>query len=260
MNDFGQSPLLLGRVSRDGGFIGVLGGAIALFAFAANPALAAAWVLTVANDITYSNGNRRRTAASSASDLSGGGVAIEDDADLTQALKAIIGAEFKEVQPKSSVLGSAKSSGDAGEDDAPGDGWDDTAWIPPAPDLSLLPIAEFRAKIAKGSLDPKRLTEDNYREHAARHVAAYYRHYSNHDNVEFAVWASFGITKGGNNWYAIAADFCAGVRAAHDSGFIPDDVRRDVKPRKMTSPMTGRHEGVTRASRDRDAQDDRINF
>ena len=242
MQDFGQTPIALGRFTDDGGIIAVVGGAAFLFGFAINPLLGAAVALTVSNDMAAAS-RQKRTARKQIEDdkreLYGLPDANDEDAiarelaNLTSSAKgersaAKTSAQEKftpvhsEVHPISAALKFTGDGANDSTDDEPVDGWTERPWTPPAPDLSLLPITVFKQKVEGGSINVERLEDEQIREYATGRCWQYLKRFKHHDNLEYLVWFVFGLHKGKAQWYQLAADFCDCCRehwlsARHDS-------------------------------------------
>ncbi|NJM58890.1 MAG: hypothetical protein HC857_17845 [Synechococcales cyanobacterium RU_4_20] len=225
MNDFGKGAIALGRLTDDGGFIGVAGGAAFLFGFAFNPLLGAAIALTTANDIANAAREKREARLLQRE----GERELYELPDLPEGEDAIAprlnpaaGEKFRKVQLENGSKSSAKSSAQTPDPDD----WIDEAWMPPPPDLSLLPIKEFKEEVEAGVYRASDLHLVATRSGATGKVFEYLKKFSSSENIEYLVWFVFGLNKGGNAWYALASDFCRQCRDHYQrKGAPPPDDR-----------------------------------
>ena len=208
MHDFGKAPLLLGRMTDDTGTIGLLGSAIAFVSFAINPLIGLGVALVIANDVAH--GRAARHAVTGGDDRA----ALPSDGAVTHTMNLAAGEKFKEVQTMTAPKVQAQSSGHDSSVTADDDGWDDSpqaTWAPPAPDLSLLPIAAYKGAVPAGSIDVQQLQDAGVRQLATDAVFGLVTE-GEFNNVEHLVWSVFGVTKGGGDWYPVAAQFCQRCR------------------------------------------------
>jgi hypothetical protein len=197
MQDFGKAPLLLGRVTDDTGTIGLLGSAIAFISFAINPLVGLGVVLVVANDVASARAARHALTGA-------------DDTGAGHTMNLAAGEKFKKVQGENTPEVQAQSSGSDSPVTAEDDTWDGSpqaTWSPPAPDLSLLPIAAYKGAVPAGDIDVMQLHDSGVRQLATDAVFGLVTT-GEFNNIEHLVWAVFGVTKGGGDWYPVAAQFC----------------------------------------------------